>query len=133
MLSCLQLYYIIVFIITIIIFSILNYCVLDTSFLPSGVVVGAGMVVGTENNENEWTPIQVYIFWVRKTKNFLFNWYYKHFGLIFFVSQEVLIIIIIIIVIIIIVIIIIINTVSYNLMNITNSNLQAMLSVFEWL
>ena len=27
------------------------YCVLNVSFLPSGVVVGAGMVVGTDNNE----------------------------------------------------------------------------------
>ena len=49
--SYLQLYYIIVFIITIIIFPTVNYCVLDTSFLPSGVVVGAGMVVGTEKKK----------------------------------------------------------------------------------
>ena len=30
-----------------------SYCLKNISFLPAGVVVGAGMVVGTENNENE--------------------------------------------------------------------------------
>ena len=43
-----MLYYIIVFIISITIFPTLNYCVLDTSFLPSGVVVDTGILVGTE-------------------------------------------------------------------------------------
>ena len=48
MLSYLQLQYIIVFIIKITIFPTINYCVLDTSFLPSGVVVDTGILVGTE-------------------------------------------------------------------------------------
>ena len=89
--SYLQLYYIIVFIITITIFPTINCCVLDTSFLPSGVVIDAGILVDTEHNDPNPN-----IFRARQTKNFLYNWYYKHFGLIFiFVSQEVLIIIII--------------------------------------
>ena len=60
--SYLQLYYIIVFIITIIIFPTVNYCVLDTSFLPSGVVVGAGMVVGTKKKKNESTLVPIILF-----------------------------------------------------------------------
>ena len=41
-----------VFIITtIIIFRTVNYCLINISFSPSGVVVGAEMVVGTENIE----------------------------------------------------------------------------------
>ena len=35
----------------IIIITTASYCLINISFLPSGVVVGAGMVVGTENNE----------------------------------------------------------------------------------
>ena len=34
------------------------YCVLNISFLPSGVVVGAGMVVGTDNNELKTKKLQ---------------------------------------------------------------------------
>ena len=49
-----HLYCIKVFIITtIIIFRTVKYCLINLSFWPSGVVVGAGMVVGTENDEVE--------------------------------------------------------------------------------
>ena len=34
------------------------YCVLNISFLPSGVVVGAGRVVGTDNNELKTKKVQ---------------------------------------------------------------------------
>ena len=34
------------------------YCVLNISFLTSGVVVGAGMVVGTDNNELKTEKVQ---------------------------------------------------------------------------
>ena len=37
----------------VIIFRTVNYWLINISFSPSGVVVGAGMVVGTENNEVE--------------------------------------------------------------------------------
>ena len=39
----------------IIIIATVSYCLKNISFSPAGVVVGAGMVVDTENNENEWT------------------------------------------------------------------------------
>ena len=34
------------------------YRVLNISFLPSGVVVGAGMAVGTDNNELKTNKLQ---------------------------------------------------------------------------
>ena len=47
MFSSIQLYY------NIIITPTVSSCAKYISFLPSGVAVGAGMVVGTKNNENQ--------------------------------------------------------------------------------
>ena len=62
-----------------------TYCVLNISFLPSGVVVGAGMVVGTDNNELKTKKVQSKYFLAQDKPG---NSFLKYFTCIHFILKS---------------------------------------------